>query len=169
MAEIAYLTDLVKTLIDEVKTLRVENQQLHEEVKSIREEIKPRKRVAKPKEPTEKCVCKTIKGTPCKNSRLPGKDVCAKHINTKEPVASTSTAPPPQKKMRTKKPVVKKVVPVHNHPIGQPPEEGVICELCETHGDLLDPDMPDAEFEVVPENGQSLEERLRIMLENEGE
>ena len=60
----------------------------------------------------------------------------------------------------------KKEVPLHNHKPGELPTE--TCELCETHGDILDPDMPDAEFEVVPVNGQTLEERLRIMLESEG-
>jgi hypothetical protein len=172
MADILYLTDLVKTLIDEVKILRVENRQLHEEVKTIREEITPKKRMPKQKVPIEKCICKTIKGTPCKNGRLPGRDMCAKHVGmTDESVAAPipSTSAVAHKKPKVKKVTTKKVIPVHNHPIGEPPRDGVICELCETHGDLLDPDMPDADFEVVPVNGQSLEERLRIMLESEGD
>lgn len=175
MAEIAYLTDLVKTLIDEVKTLRVENQQLHQKFDSLQEEIKTKRRVSStPKVNKEKCVCKTLKGTPCKNSCLDGKTVCAKHdkpafIQQTQEQPSTSTAPPQQKKTRTKKPVVKKVTPTHNHPVDQPPPEGTVCQLCETHGDIFDPDMPDADFEDVPVNGQSLEERLRIMLESEGE
>jgi len=167
MSDIIYLTDLVKTLLDEVKTLRVENNQLREEFKVFREDMKPKRRVTKPKEPVEKCSCKTIKGTPCKNSCLDGKTVCAKHEKQIETSAS-GKEPLVSKKPRVKKPIVKKIVPMHNHPIGESPRDGVMCELCETHGDILDPDMPDAEFEVVPVNGQTLEERLRIMLESEG-
>jgi regulator of replication initiation timing len=167
MSDITYLTDLVKTLLDEVKTLRVENNQLREEFKTFCEETRPKRRVIKSKDPIEKCSCKTIKGTPCKNSRLEGKAVCAKHEKQMETHAP-GKEPLVSKKPRVKKPIVKKVVPMHNHPIGESPRDGLICELCETHGDILDPDMPDAEFEVVPVNGQSLEERLRIMLESEG-
>ena len=175
MADIAQLTELVKTLINEVKTLRDENRELHEKIDSLRDDMKTKTtRVPKTSQPCRKCTSSTQKGTPCKNNCLPGKDVCAKHEQrpvSQGPGPSTSSgeSSTTTKKPRVKKPVVKKSVPSHNHPIGQPPMEGVICELCETHGDILDPEMPDAEFEVVPVNGQSLEERLRIMLENEPE
>ena len=175
MADIAHLTDLVKSLIEEMKTLRVENQQLHEEVKCIREEMKPKKRSA-PKPPTEPRVqCSAIaasSGNRCKCRAKEGKDVCEKHDKPTPPQqASTSEAGPStqKKKLRVKKDSKKKEVPVHNHPIGESPREGAVCELCENHGDIFDPHTADADFEVCPENGQSIEERLRIMLENEGE
>lgn len=189
MADIAQLTELVKTLINEVKTLRDENRELHEKMDSLRDENRElhekmdslrdnmktkTTRVPKVSQACRKCTSNTQKGTPCKNNCLPGKDVCAKHqqcpVVIQQPQPSTSSgvsSVAATKKPRVKKPTVKKSVPRHNHPIGRPPAEDVICELCETHGDILDPEMPDVEFEVVPVNGQSLEERLRIMLENE--
>jgi hypothetical protein len=175
MAEIVYLTDLVKTLIDEVKILRADNVQLHEKIDLMREEMKPKKR-GTPKAPVApKVQCSAIaasSGNRCKCRAKEGKDVCEKHDKQRQTEATTSSEPRPSvpnKKPRVKKAAVKKVVPVHNHPVGEPPREGVVCELCENHGDIFDPDIADAEFEILPENGQSIEERLRIMLENEGE
>jgi hypothetical protein len=42
----------------------------------------------------------------------------------------------------------KKVQPEHVH------VDGVVCPLCEMHGDILDPGLPDEEFEgVLPLSG----------------
>jgi hypothetical protein len=170
----ADITDLIKSLIEEVKTLRVENKQLHEEVKCIREEMKTKKRMPKaPVEPRVQCnAVAASSGNRCKCRAKPGKDVCEKH-DKPPPVQQASTSenevPARKKKPRVKKDIKKKEVPVHNHPIGESPTEGVVCELCENHGDIFDPDTADADFEVCEENGQSIEERLRIMLESEGE
>jgi hypothetical protein len=181
MAEIVYLTDLVKTLIDEVKTLRAENVQLHEKIDLIREEMKPKKRTTQKAPGVPKVRCSAIaasSGNRCKCRAKEGKDVCDKHEKQRQKQqsqqASTSSpqvtgSPTPKKKPRLKKDANKKIAPIHNHPIGEPPRDGVICELCENHGDIFDPNVADPEFEILPENGQSIEERLRIMLENEGE
>ena len=177
MADILYLTDLVKSLLEEVKTLRVENKQLHDEVKSIREEIKPNKRCNTKPPPTPRTQCTAIaasSGLRCKCKAKIGKTVCEKHDKPPPPQqASTSSAgtSTQKKKPRVKKSAKKKKkeVPVHNHPIGEPPKEGTVCQLCENHGDIFDPGTADADFEICLENGQSIEERLRIMLENEGE
>ena len=175
MADIVHLTDLVKSLLEEVKTLRVENKQLHDEVKSIREEMKPKKRCSTKPPPEPRVQCTAIaasSGLRCKCKAKNGKTVCEKHDKPSPPQqASTSSAGPStqKKKPRVKKSAKKKEAPVHNHPIGEPPSEGVVCQLCENHGDIFDPGAADADFEICPENGQSIEERLRIMLENEGE
>lgn len=170
MADITHLTDLVKSLIEEVKTLRVENKQLHEEVKCIREEMKTKKR-STPKPTTKpKVQCSATaatSGNRCKRCALDGKDVCAMHDRPTS--SNTVREPKPNRKPKVKKVKQKKLVPEHNHPIGESPIEGVVCELCENHGDIFDPDTADADFEVCEENGQSIEERLRIMLESEGE
>lgn len=181
MAEIAYLTDLVKILADEIKILRADNVQLHEKVDLLLEELKPKKR-GTPKAPVvPKVQCSAIaasSGNRCKCRAKEGKDVCEKHEKQRQKQQSQQTStsspqvtgsPTPKKKPRLKKDGNKKVTPVHNHPIGEPPRDGVICELCENHGDIFDPNIADPEFEILPENGQSIEERLRIMLENEGE
>jgi len=168
MSDIVHLTDLVKSLLDEVKTLRVENKQLHDEVKAIREEIKPKKRCSTKPPDKPKVQCSAIAATSglrCKRCALDGKTVCAMH----DKPSTSNTQPAPKRKPKVKKTKQKKPIPTHNHPIGEPPREGTVCELCESHGDIFDPGTADADFEVCPENGQSIEERLRIMLENEGE
>lgn len=173
MSELAYLTDLVKTLIDEVKTLRVENKQLHEKFDSFKDQIKPKRTGATQKKPVaDRVQCKAIaasSGNRCKCRAKDGKDVCDKHDRQHASPPQTSECPPPdqKKKPRVKKPVIKKPVPVHNHPIGEPPGDGIVCELCEQHGDIFDPDVVDADFEVIAVDGLSIEDRLRIMLENE--
>ena len=42
-----------------------------------------------------------------------------------------------------------------------------IRDRCISHGDILDPEMPDHEYKCLDVNGLSLEERLRIVVENE--
>ena len=163
-----HLLDIIKSLLEEVKELRVENKQLHDEVKSIREEMKPKKRCSTKPPPEPKVQCSAIAATSglrCKRCALDGKTVCAMH----DKPSTSNTQPAPKRKPKVKKTKQKKPIPTHNHPIGEPPREGTVCELCESHGDIFDPGTADADFEVCPENGQSIEERLRIMLENEGE
>lgn len=174
MSDITHLTNLVKSLIEEVKSLRIENQQLHEEVKCIREDLKTKKRVTTKNTDAPKIQCSAIaasSGNRCKCRAKDGKDVCEKHDRPLSQPTSVSQAGPsaPKKKPRTKSDAKKKQVPMHNHPIGETPPDGVMCELCERHGDIFDPNVTEVDFEIVPENGLSIEERLRRMLENEGE
>lgn len=170
MADIAHLADLVKSLIDEVKTLRVENKQLHEEVKSIREEMKPRQRTGVTRQQTVRVQCSAIaasSGNRCKCRAKEGKSVCEKHDKPQPSTSTESSSPKKNPKLKKAPKKTKKVAPMHNHPIGEPPAEGSTCQLCERHGDIFDPTIADADFEVVPENGMSIEDRLRYMLENE--
>jgi hypothetical protein len=62
----------------------------------------------------------------------------------------------------------KKNPPTHNHAIGEAPPGG-FCKLCETHGDIFDPETPDLEFEDVAVGDKYLEERLRAMLESDNQ
>ena len=80
-----------------------------------------------PKTPKEKpvkqhCTGLNMRGNPCKGKVVPGCTWCERH----------DPALPP--KVLTKK-VKKKVVPEHNHGIG---EVSLTCGLCETHGDIFD-------------------------------
>lgn len=173
MSDITHLTDLVKSLVEEVKSLRIENQQLHEEIKCIREEMKTKKRVASKPIDGPKIQCSAIaasSGDRCKCRAKDGKDVCEKHDKQTLQAASTSQAGASgsKKKPRVKSDTKKKQVPMHNHPIGEMPPDGVVCELCEKHGDIFDPNVTEVDFEIIPENGLSIEERLRRMLESEG-
>lgn len=55
--------------------------------------------------------------------------------------------------------------PKHNHLPGEIPTEP--CELCDTHGDVTDPDLINTEYEEVNVGGKSIEERLLEVIENE--
>ena len=55
--------------------------------------------------------------------------------------------------------------PMHNHEPGEVPKEP--CSLCESHGDIFDPTLPDHEFTGTIVDGKTLEERLRIAIEEE--
>lgn len=151
-------SELIQSLVDEVKELRNEIN-----------DLKTKKKIS-PKTPVEKVRCsgKTMKGAQCKNSCLDGKTVCAKHEKCNHTDDEPSTSSKPVKKPKIKKKAEKKELPLHNHGVNEPPKDGY-CQLCDTHGDIFDPETPDADFEDIPVNGQSLEDRLRAMLESEGE
>ena len=115
-----------------------------------------------PKEPKIECSAMTAKGHKCTKPCVPGETYCTLHtkMNNKPPVEPKKKRPILKKK--------KKEVPLHNHKPGELPTE--TCELCETHGDIFDPGMPDSEFEESQDDGDiSIEEKLRKMLDEEEE
>jgi hypothetical protein len=71
----------------------------------------------------------------------------------------------PAKEVKPKKlkkePKPKKIQPEHTHLLGETPMEA--CPLCDTHGDVMDPTLPEAKFE----SDENIEERLRILLATE--
>ena len=81
------------------------------------------------------CQGVTGKGTPCRNGALPGTHHCRMHSRP------TKESKPPRVR---KEPKPKKIVPEHSHPIG---ETDPTCPLCQTHGDCMDPTLPDHAFE----------------------
>jgi hypothetical protein len=129
-------------------------EQLIAEVAQLREEVAELRllHAAKTQQKKDPCQGVTGKGTPCRNGALPGTQHCRMHSREpKEPKA-------PRAK---KEPKPKKIQPEHNHPIGEEPTEP--CALCETHGDVMDPTLPDAGFEGVDD----VTERLRELLSRE--
>jgi len=101
--------------------------------------------------PVKKSPCQGVtgKGTPCRNGALPGTQHCRMH--SREP--KTATAPPRVRK----EPKPKKIVPEHSHPID---EIDAHCPLCETHGNVIDPSLPDHTFSC----SDDLATRLREIL-----
>ena len=94
-----------------------------------------------PSQPTETlCEGVTGKGTRCRNRASPDSCYCRMHMGV------TRRAPKAQKVPKVAK-KVKKVQPEHTC------EGGGMCMLCETHGDVWDPKLVDAEFE-----GESVEQ-----------
>ena len=143
---------------------------------------KKKREPKKPKEPRVQCSAKTAKGEQCKKSCASGHPYCLAHMKkldkeksvvSKGTVAGTSGGSGSGDKNVLKKPTVKKPTvkkkkpppPMHNHTIDEVPKSP--CTLCESHGDVFDPDLPDKEWEDIPVNGKSLEARLKEMLEND--
>jgi hypothetical protein len=106
-------------LVAEVASLRLQLQQLQS---------------TRRKDP---CQGVTGKGTPCRNGALPGCAHCRMH--SREPKEAKPRRP-------KKEPKPKKTIPEHTHPIGETHPE---CALCRSHGDCMDPTLPDHQFEGI--------------------
>ena len=172
---------LLQTLVEKVTKIEEENKCLREKMDSVietntrlREKIEvlekpapehPKKKTKVPKEPKVECSEMTAKGNKCTKPCIPGETCCTLHMKMRERRACLPVPTEPKKK----RPILKKKkkeVPVHNHKPGELPTE--TCELCETHGDIFDPDMPETEFEESQDDGDiSIEEKLRKMLDEE--
>jgi hypothetical protein len=74
---------------------------------------------------------------PCRNRALEGALYCGMHGEKVH-----DRAPKPRRV--TKQPKPKKVQPEHTHEVGASSVVG--CPLCETHGDVWDPVLSEAEF-----------------------
>lgn len=116
------------------------------EVALLRQEVAALKQTKK-----SPCQGVTGKGTACRNGALPGTHHCRMH--SREP-----KAPKPPRTRKEPKP--KKIVPSHTHPIG---ESHPHCALCQTHGDCMDPTLPEHNFE----GSDDITERLRELLSRE--
>ena len=136
--------------MEDFKELRELLQEIHKDVAILKEMYNL---TNNQKQKEEKGVCEGVtgKGTPCKNSAVEGEKFCRMHGREKTEVKKTRTK-------REAKP--KKIQPEHNHAIGEITD--VVCPLCETHGDVLDPELPNATFE-----GEDITEKLRKLIEDE--
>ena len=137
--QIAQLIDLVKSLHEKVDILSEENKELRRIIEKRPEQqqipvpVLPPKRVQTEK---EQCCGITAKGTRCKN-KVVENEKCKMHLNQ-----DTRQVAPKVKKVKKTKPVA----PMHNH---APGVFGEYCQLCETHGDIIDPRLPDRQFEII--------------------
>ena len=129
-------------------------EQLIAEVAQLRQEVAELRGLRGLHVQKKKDLCQGVtgKGTPCRNGALLGTCHCRMH----------SREPKEAKQSRQKKePKPKKIQPEHTHGIGEDPMEP--CPLCETHGDVMDPTLPDAGFEEADD----VTERLRELLSRE--
>ena len=168
---------LLQILVEKITKLEDENKHLHEKMDLVvetntylREKIesletlKPvsKKSNKVSKEPKIECSIITAKGNKYTKPCIQGETCCTLHMKMRD--KKSNTEQPVKKRTVLKK--KKKDVPVHNHKPGETPTD--TCELCETHGDIFDPDMPDTEFEESQcEDEPSIEDKLRKMLEEE--
>ena len=91
----------------------------------------PRKKGANGK---EKCTAITAKGTKCSKCAVKDEVFCSIHLKSK-PAKQAAPAPAP-----------KKVVPVHNHTVTRTDKD---CNLCETHGNVLQEEEDEEDVEVA--------------------
>lgn len=123
---------------------------------------KSKSKKAKAKDPNEPevprvpCVGITGKGTPCKNKCQSGSDKCHLH-GVEVPNKKKEPRVPKVPKSKSK---AKKVQPEHNHPPGSQSSSDDQCQLCETHGNVVIPKLP--QFE-----SKSLQDRLAAILSSE--
>jgi hypothetical protein len=68
------------------------------------------------------------------------------------------------KEPKVKVPKKKADEPKHNHGLE---EEGVECDLCESHGSLVDPEMTEKDFEATVQDGEDIRNVLKNILKSE--
>jgi hypothetical protein len=116
------------------------------------------------------CTAKTAKGAPCKYKPQRGSCVCKIHASKAggdEPKEVPEPKEPPKKKKAVKK--VKAPAPEHTHALTEDLSPDNVCQLCDTHGSVLDPGMPEAEFELADDDLEEpdLAARLKAILSGE--
>ena len=184
---------LITHLTNEVNVLKEESVKTNILLESMKEKLEkhePTRRVVKKSrdESTRvQCSCLTTKGTRCTRFVYDGETMCVMHKrmqskkgSDKPKVNETEGGGTVSKDDTNEKSNGKKVVkrgkkssgkktkdppPMHNHEPGEDPTEP--CSLCESHGDIFDPTLPDHEFTGTIVDGKTLEERLRIAIEEE--
>jgi len=187
---------LLLELLREVKALREDNKLLHDKLDAltVSKQDDPKRNVGIKNQCTaltakgSRCKKGCLDGTnTCKmhankTVTLPPENVCVNDYaednnNDNETPNQSSqsnggTRPRPKLKPKLKsksggkKSVSKKPdPPKHNHLPGEIPTEP--CELCDTHGDVTDPDLINTEYEEVNVGGKSIEEHLLEVIENE--
>ena len=120
-----------------------------------------KKRVIKEKPQEQMCTGTTAKGGPCKFvAKCDG--LCGIHLR-KQNAPVTEGAPAPKVK-KAKEPKKAPEPPKHSHPLTEEPEEA--CMVCETQGNIMNPELTKAEFEAVADEGKSIQERLKAILAN---
>lgn len=113
--------------------------------------------------PKESCGGKTAKGEPCKFA-VKCDGLCGIHLRQSQKGNTSVESPEVKKSPGVKK--VRKEAPKHTH---TPVESDPQCVLCEDQGNVVVPELTKAEFEAVEEEGQSIQDRLRAILEGAGE
>jgi len=107
---------------------------------------------------TKKCAGFTAKGEPCRFCIPDGDTYCKQHEKNPGKSKEQMELDAAQKKAnkKGKKP---KTQPTHNHLPGDTP--ATPCQLCDTMGDVLDPDAPSTSYIRQPPGDASVEEVLR--------
>lgn len=119
-----------------------------------------KKRQIKEKPADQLCTGKTAKGEPCKFA-VKCDGLCGIHLRqlNKDTTKDNTKVPKKSKKVTE--------APKHTHPLTEEADD--TCKLCETQGNVMEPELTKAEFEAVAESGLSIQERLKAILANSEE
>ena len=118
-------------------------------LRDLQEEVRSLKR-SRPSSAKIPCKGKTAKGGECRNKCIPGSEYCRMH---------DGKPPPVPKVPKEKKTKVKRAQPEHVHD-----DPNVSCQLCESHGDATNAEMPEETFESADGD---ISDRLRELLRME--
>lgn len=111
--------------------------------------LKPPKPAKPARTKRQACTGINIRGNPCRNKCLEGKTFCERH---------NPDAPVPQKRTKRSK---KRQIAMHNHGPNEVPKER--CILCETHGNMFDPNIVNHKILETPgPSGYTLRDRISI-------
>lgn len=114
--------------------------------------LKPPKPAKAPRTKKQCCTGINIRGNPCRNRCLEGKTHCERHDPDTPHVA--------KKTKRNKK----RQQQMHNHAPGEIPK--MKCLLCETHGDMFDPNIVNPVIcETIGPSGYTLRSKLKSLYE----
>lgn len=121
-----------ESVVEAIEGFKSDLSQIKSDVESLKVPSSTR-RGRKRKQPAPVCSGKTAKGTPCVNKRAPNSMFCRMHD-------------PDRMSSRSKKIKRVKETPRHAHSPGEPNDA---CDVCDAHGDALDPNVLDVEYELV--------------------
>lgn len=117
--------------------------------------LKPPKPVKPPRTKKQMCTGINIRGNPCRNKCVEGETFCERH---------DPATPVPQKRTKRSK---KRPIQMHNHGPNEVPKEK--CLLCETHGNMFDPNIVNHTILETPgPSGYTLRDRIRILKSKHG-
>ena len=118
-----------------------------------------KKRQVKEKPSDQLCQAVTSKGQ-CKFvAKCDG--LCGIHLRKKN--KDSEAGPSEPKKPKVAKVTKKPEAPKHSHTLTEEAED---CQVCETQGNVITPELTKAEFEAVAEDGLSIQARLKAILAN---
>ena len=138
--------------------------QTHEILKTPIQTEKKAKVARVPKEDKKPCVGQTSKGGPCKFAAMSGSDMCGIHQRKTEGLKPEKK---PREAKEPKQPKKKSQDSKHNHELTEEAVED--CELCQSHGNVMNTGLTDAKFEASVDGGVSIQDRLNAILSDEDE
>ena len=112
-------------------------------IQEVQKKPKAPKGEKKPKEEKRPCTGQTTKGQ-CKFAAMPGSDLCGIHQRKADGVKTEKKPKVDGEEKPKKTPKTKATDPKHTHPLTEESED---CELCSTHGNVMNPELPKQDFE----------------------